>query len=52
MRTFKPSVISLLSINASQLKSAYCSLDCSHLESVFKHMFEMGVNRKLDFSWD
>ena len=52
MKTFKLSVISLLSINASQLKSAYCSLDCSHLEKFFKHIFEMGVNMKLDFSWD
>ena len=50
MKTYKPSVSWLVSINANQLKSAYCRLDSSHLENFFKHIFEMGINRKLDFS--
>ena len=50
MRTYKPSVSWLLKINSCQWKSAYCWLDSSHLKNFSKHIFEVEVNRKFDFS--
>ena len=49
MKAFKPSVSWLVSINAYQLKSAYFELHSSHLENFFEHIFDITVNRKLDF---